>query len=390
MKVAWAHDARLIPRGKQVYTDWQLPASQWERYLSHFRRMVVLCRRGEMPAHLIGTADLERTSREEIDFVFLPNLSGIHGQLVARRRAAERMTAVIAGADGVIARLPSEIGLIAADIGHRLGKAVALEVVTCGWDSLWNHGSLQAKFYAPIMRARMRRAASQADHVLYVTDSFLQRRYPTRAANIAACSNVELPSIDNAALAHRLARPVGTRFTFGLIGTLQTRAKGIQTVLQALATHPGRLGEVRFRVLGNGDPDAWRQEAEALGVAHQVAFEGVVRSGAPVMRWLDELDCYLQPSLQDGLPRSLIEAMSRGCPAIGTRRGGIPELLDDDCLSRPGDARSLAALMLRIIDDTQWRMTLATRNQQRSRPYLAANLAQKRDAFWRRFAETID
>ena len=45
---------------------------------------------------------------------------------------------------------------------------------------------------------------------------------------------------------------------------------------------------------------------------------------------LDECDIYLQPSLQEGLPRSVIEAMSRGCACIGAATAGIPELLESE------------------------------------------------------------
>ena len=49
-----------------------------------------------------------------------------------------------------------------------------------------------------------------------------------------------------------------------------------------------------------------------------------------VFEWLDTIDIYAQPSRQEGLPRALIEAMSRGLPAFGARTGGIPELLEPD------------------------------------------------------------
>ena len=44
----------------------------------------------------------------------------------------------------------------------------------------------------------------------------------------------------------------------------------------------------------------------------------------------DNIDVFIMPSLQEGLPRSMVEAMSRGCNVIGSRVGGIPELLDDN------------------------------------------------------------
>ena len=44
---------------------------------------------------------------------------------------------------------------------------------------------------------------------------------------------------------------------------------------------------------------------------------------------LNKMDIYIQASLQEGLPRSVVEAMSVGLLCIGARTGGIPELLDN-------------------------------------------------------------
>ncbi len=49
-----------------------------------------------------------------------------------------------------------------------------------------------------------------------------------------------------------------------------------------------------------------------------------------VFNWLETIDIYTQPSRQEGLPRALIEAMSRGLPAFGARTAGIPELLEKE------------------------------------------------------------
>src|SRR5690625_396249 len=49
-----------------------------------------------------------------------------------------------------------------------------------------------------------------------------------------------------------------------------------------------------------------------------------------VFDWLETIDLYAQPSRQEGLPRALIESMSRGVPAFGANTAGIPELLENE------------------------------------------------------------
>jgi glycosyltransferase involved in cell wall biosynthesis len=104
-----------------------------------------------------------------------------------------------------------------------------------------------------------------------------------------------------------------------------------------------------------------------------------------VIDWLDDVDLYLQPSFQEGLPRAMVEAMSRACPAIGSTAGGIPELLPPECLVRPGDAAELRRLICEIANDTERQSSLAQRNFQIAKGFNSDVLNAQRTAFWKRF-----
>ncbi|MFR9276345.1 glycosyltransferase [Finegoldia magna] len=77
---------------------------------------------------------------------------------------------------------------------------------------------------------------------------------------------------------------------------------------------------------GGGNQDYLLSIAKTYHVEDRVIFWGRL-SPEKVQEWMDKVDIYIQPSLQEGLPRSVIEAMSRGCLVLGARTG-IPELLD--------------------------------------------------------------
>ena len=86
-------------------------------------------------------------------------------------------------------------------------------------------------------------------------------------------------------------------------------------------------------------------------------------------------------SRTEGLPRALIEAMAAGLPCIGTRVGGIPELLDDEALVAPGDAEALAARIRAFLDDAGLFERQAARNLREASIYAAPRLQRLRDGF---------
>jgi glycosyltransferase involved in cell wall biosynthesis len=294
----------------------------------------------------------------------------------------------MANTDAVIARLPSENALLAAKLARRLGKPMVMEAAACAWDQLWNYGSLQGKLYAPVQMWRMRQAIKKGTSTTYVS-KFLQQRYPSQGMS-AVISDVDLPTPPRTVLERRLEhirRPPPhlaprQRLVFGLIGSIQHKYKGVQTALEALTQVLLWLPDFELRVLGPGDPRPWQELANKYGLKGRVRFCGVLPSGPPVLAWLDEVDLYLQPSFQEGLPRALVEAMSRGCPALGSTAGGIPELLSAECLHRPGDAKRLGRLIVHGATDTGWLEAQAQRNFLLAKEYARDRLDDKRADFW--------
>jgi len=184
-------------------------------------------------------------------------------------------------------------------------------------------------------------------------------------------------------------RDVDRPIIFGTIGSLSTRYKGIQTALAALSAIRNLNINFEYRILGSGNQTQWRLLAGRLGIGNQVTFFSSIPSGDPVFQWLDGIDVYLQPSLTEGLPRSLIEAMSRACPCIGSSAGGIPELLDGQSIHTPGNVTELKHLLYRACIDPDWLRQQSERNFIASKDFTLASLDTRRDAFWLSFANHV-
>jgi glycosyltransferase involved in cell wall biosynthesis len=372
-----------------IYSAGQFPYELWRRYLQIFDALTVIgrCR---PPAAGESAGHLNRSSGPMVSFAFVPNLASLVGLAPWRRRQQARtiITAAMVEADAVIARLPSENGLLAAGLAPRLAKPLAVEAVACSWDQLWNYGTVRGKLYAPVQMWRMRRATRQASFTLYVSH-YMQQRYPTAGAG-EVIPDVDLVSPSVAVLSRRLERisRAEGRLVLGLIGSIQHKYKGVHTALEALGRIRDAYSDIEFRVLGPGDPRPWQEMAVRYRIGDRVRFCGVVPAGEPVMQWLDDIDIYLQPSFQESLGRALIEAMSRGCPAFGSTTGGIPDLLPSECLHRPGDARRLGELICAAARDPGWRAAQARRNFEVARHHGRDRLDGRRAAFLRRFAQS--
>lgn len=336
------HLFRRTPDGAVYTTGGRFPYGKWLEYLDFFDDVTVVARTADVPADKVG--NLARSSGPRVRHLLLGGARGVR-RLTGIPRQRALIAGAVAEADAVIGRLPSEVGLNACRLAARTGKPYLVELVGCPWDALWGRGSLAGKLYAPVAQARTRAVLAPAPLVHYVTREFLQRRYPTSGAFVCA-TNAMLPepepdTIEKRIARFREAREGGRPLVFGTIGSMMTRLKGIFTAIAALAEARDRLPPFTYRVLGESDAGETAALAAKLGLADRVVFDGLLPGGREVAGWLDQVDIYLQPSFQEGLPRATIEAMNRGCAVIGSTAGGIPELIPPERLHRPGDALGL-------------------------------------------------
>ena len=133
--------------------------------------------------------------------------------------------------------------------------------------------------------------------------------------------------------------------------------------------------------LGAGDKENWLNIIKKYGVSNNIYFDGTLPSGQEVYNWMDKLDIYIIPSLQEGMPRALIEAMSRACPCIGSNVGGIPELIENECIIQKKNEKELEYKIIELIEDKDKMKNIAKRNFYKSQEYEKNKLEEKRDKF---------
>ena len=150
-------------------------------------------------------------------------------------------------------------------------------------------------------------------------------------------------------------------FTIACTGGLVI-GKGQMTLLAAVAELLRRGRCVRLDLMGDGPArGTLEQEAHRLNIAANVTFHGLVAQ-EQVREILARANLFVLPSFAEGVPVSLMEAMSMEIACISTYVGGIPELIrsgEDGILIPPGDVRLLVTAIESLIDNPTLRARLA-------------------------------
>jgi glycosyltransferase involved in cell wall biosynthesis len=125
--------------------------------------------------------------------------------------------------------------------------------------------------------------------------------------------------------------------------------KGHKFLLDAITQIP----DAHFLLAGEGAEQAGLQaQARELGIGDRLSFLGY-RSDVPDL--LASCDLFVLPSLYEGFPLSVLEAMAAGKPVVATAVGGTPEAVIDQVtgyIVPPGDANSLAGAIRKVLSNT--------------------------------------
>ncbi len=177
------------------------------------------------------------------------------------------------------------------------------------------------------------------------------------------------PEAAGAAGGARAARTFGAPVVFGFASRLEHLKGPLQFVEGFAAAHRAHPS-IEMRVAGEGSQ---RQQVLAalrrLGLAEKCRLVGTYTSLEGRSRFMREIDVFVHPSLTEGTPNAVIEAMAHGLPVVATAVGGLPDFITEEVglLVPPGDERALGAAMSRLAGDAALRrsMGLAAREKYR-------------------------
>ncbi len=150
-----------------------------------------------------------------------------------------------------------------------------------------------------------------------------------------------------------------TDFVLGYVGRLSAE-KGLKYLLTACAELVTSGVPLRALIIGEGPQrNELGQLSRQLGLADRVVFVGFQED---VVQWLSCMDVFVLPSLNEGTPMALLEAMAHGVPAVASAVGGVPQVIkhgETGILVSPGRAEEISKATLALFGDPAARQKLA-------------------------------
>lgn len=386
-RILFANDGPLYKDKEGNYYGENLDDSLRKRYLYLGSKVTFLIRVKSIDIGM-DPSRLSKLSMENFEVIEVPDAKSIRKFFKNYIKAKRIINESVKNHDILVSRMPSLIGKLAFYQAKKDEIPTLVECVGCTFDSYWNF-DWRGKLIAHFKRWQQKQVLNLATHVIYVTKVFLQDRYPTKGKNIN-CSNVELNPIDEVSLEKRINKinkqVKNEPLVLGTVAALVSY-KGQDDVIRAIGLLHKQGVDFKYRIAGKGNPDYLNSIIKTEQLEDLVTIHGPINH-KDIYKLYEEIDVYIQPSKQEGLPRALIEAMSMAAPALGARTAGIPELIDNEFIFKPGHYKEIAKLLQDIDGNVLKRA--AQQNFKTSKFYQKEILSNKRFSFYKQFLSDIE
>jgi len=153
--------------------------------------------------------------------------------------------------------------------------------------------------------------------------------------------------------------------------------KGMSYLIRAMA----HVKDGSLVIIGDG-PERRKLEllSRHLELSDRVFFTGWISDRSTISHYLKQATVFVLPSLSEGLPRVLVEAMACGLPVVATDVGGVHEAVVDGInglLVPPRDEKALAKAIEYVFNDTNFRRRASVENVKATTEYLSPIIGQR-------------
>ncbi len=246
------------------------------------------------------------------------------------------------------------------------------------------------KFSVLMMRQMIKNAKGSA----FVTEEILQKKYAIRKKKAGSfTTNYSSVELDKKIIAKEpMIFPKNEEFRIVHVSNLiNNDMKGHKTLIDAAKIIAEHGYSFKIAFIGEGDKiNDFKSYAYKIGVADKIQFIGRINKINDLFAELKDSSLMVFPSVTEGLPRTVIEAMAVGLPVLSTFVGGIPELLDNKYLFRPEDDIGFANKIMQLMDNPEELQNMSKANILRAQSFTVQRLSVKRNWFYKKLKESID
>jgi glycosyltransferase involved in cell wall biosynthesis len=321
--------------------------------------------------HSVTIGIIQAARQEDRVFQTIAETSGLACRIFPSSKPLDRNT-VKELAEYLAAEPPDLIhthGYKADVIGWMANRSLHLPLISTIHPWLDTAANRRAAFYAFIDKLILLRF----DRVVAISEQVRRQCHvcPLKKRKIPVIANgIKMqpygPDSSHPDIRHELNLPPEC-LVLGCVARL-TEEKGHAFLINAFAglpraTHP----LLALLLIGEGARrEGLQQLCRDLRIEKQVHFLGHREN---INALLQQMDLFILPSLSEGVPMALLEAMAAGVPAVATSVGAVPAILDHGSaglLVAPGDSTALAAALLELIENRSKRQQLASHGRDRA------------------------
>lgn len=193
--------------------------------------------------------------------------------------------------------------------------------------------------------------------------------YSCPAKRIAVCYNGIDTSRFRAAGRKRIPEAADASLVIGTVCVLRPE-KNVAQLLESFARVRSIRPGMKLLIVGSGpERERLRAMSAEIGLGADCIF---LPSTSDVTEALLSIDIFVHPSLSEGLPNAVMEAMACGCAVVASRVGGCPELIADGntgFLSERGNLESLTRQLSAVVSDDSLRIKVAAAGAERMKEF---------------------
>lgn len=200
----------------------------------------------------------------------------------------------------------------------------------------------------------------------------------TTCANISVLENVVPFPVE------KQCNKASAQLHFLFLGLID-EAKGIFDLISVLNGNKQVVrGKMVLHIGGNGKVSELKKIIQNCGLEEVVKYEGWV-AGNKKIELLQDSDIFILPSYVEGLPVSILEAMSYRMPILSTPVGGIPEVVENGVngiLFTPGDNDRMMTAIMRLLENDDEREKMGEESFNRVKPHFPDCVARKLETIY--------